>query len=46
MHTIETEATMSYNLIPASDRARLAHDITTGRSPVIVKYYFQKHLMH
>lgn len=33
IHTTETEATRSYIIIPASARARLAHDMTTGRSP-------------
>lgn len=33
IHTTETEAIKSYIIIPASARARLAHDITTGRSP-------------
>lgn len=33
MHTKETEATRSCIKIPASARARLAQDITTGRSP-------------
>ena len=33
IHTTETEATISYIIIPASARARLAHDMTTGRSP-------------
>lgn len=33
MHTTDTEATRSYIIIPASARATLAHDITTGRSP-------------
>lgn len=32
-HTTETDATRSYIIIPASAKARLAHDITTGRSP-------------
>lgn len=35
VHTTETEATKSYNIIPASANARLAHDITTARSPAI-----------
>ena len=35
MHTKETEATRSCIKIPASARARLAHDITTGRSPTV-----------
>jgi hypothetical protein len=34
IHTTETEATRSYIRIPASAKARLAHDMTTGRSPV------------
>jgi hypothetical protein len=33
MHTTETPATRSYIIIPASAKARLAQDITTGRSP-------------
>lgn len=32
-HTTETEETRSYIIIPASAKARLAHDIITGRSP-------------
>jgi hypothetical protein len=31
--TTETPATRSYIIIPASAKARLAQDITTGRSP-------------
>ena len=37
MHTRETAVTRSYIMIPASARARLAHDIITGRSPVVIK---------
>ena len=33
MHTTEAEARRSYIIIPASARATLAHEITTGRSP-------------
>lgn len=29
---------MSYNMIPASARARLAHDVITGRSPATITY--------
>ncbi|TQD68577.1 hypothetical protein C1H46_045890 [Malus baccata] len=40
MHTTETEATRSYIIIPASARARLAHDMITGKSPATkVKAY-------
>ena len=38
MHTKETEATRSCIKIPASARARLAHDIMTGRSPAVNMY--------
>lgn len=33
IHTTETAATRSYISIPASAKARLATDMTTGRSP-------------
>ena len=33
IYTTETPATRSYIIIPASARARLAQDTTTGRSP-------------
>ena len=33
IHTTETTATRSYNIIPSSARERLAHDMAIGRSP-------------
>lgn len=47
MPTKETEVTRSYIKIPASARARLAHDITTGRSPAenICKAYKELNIL-
>ena len=42
MHTRETAATKSYIKIPASARARLAHDTMTGSSPAEMKYRIKK----